>query len=346
MNATIRRREPEIEPHRLLPSAAAQRRLARRLGHERQFDEVLEASALYGVDPQALDEIYAYWLDDFELEQQSLFRLPGFRLQSDHGSLRFWHVRSGNSRALPLLLLHGGSGSLAEFASLAALLAEPASGAVQPFHVVCPALDDASSAASCTELMRSLGYSRYLVHGSDVGAAVALELGARAGAAVAGLHVTSVQAYPSEAAGELAALTSAEKSQLAVLTEWYERGAELPESPLEELACALTQLADSLDESVRWRDALLTGLSLRWASSVAAPRDARHTQLRLAPSCVSAVPLAVHCFPLGTPSLRRFVEARHRVAEWHEHGRGGTCPALEQPELLLASLRTFAARLS
>jgi pimeloyl-ACP methyl ester carboxylesterase len=354
MNAAIGRPEPQIEPCRLLPSDAARRRLAQRLTpqveHERQFDQVLAASSLYGVDPRELRELYDYWQHDFELERQPLFRLPSFRLRAGNDSLRFVQVRSTQTGALPLLLLHGETGSLAEVATLAPELSEPAS-ATTPFHVVCPALDDlprnrAEAASACAELMRALGYSRYLVHGSEGGAAVALELAAETPDRVAGVHVTRVAAYPSEEAGELSSLSSAEKSQLAALSELYERlGAEAPESPLESLALSLSQLADTpATNAAAWRDPLLTGLSFRWSNGMT-QTSAELAELCLAPSRASRAPLSVQSFPLDAPSLRRFVERQHRVAEWREHERGGACPALEQPRSLLDSLRQFAARL-
>lgn len=349
MNAALLRSTSEIEPCRLALSEAAQRRLARRLGHDDGFDELVTVSALYGVSPKVLGELYDYWRDDFRLEQQPLFALPGFRLMSGGETIRFWHVRSSDSAALPLLVLHGFSASLAEFVSLAC-------AARESFHVVCPALDDidgscSSVAERCAELMRELGYTRYVVHGSDSGSAIALELAARAGAAVAGAHVTGVRAYPSEAAGELAALSSREKSQLAVLSELYERlQTELPETPLEGLAFALSQLdepsRDAADAFANCYDALLTGLSLSWSNDEATLRAARYRERCLAVSPTARAPISVDEFPLAPPSLRRLAEARHRVAEWREHERGGCTPALERAEVLAESLRRFAAHLS
>lgn len=350
MNAAVLRPASEIEPCRLAPSEAAQRRLARRLGQAQGFDELVTASALYGVSPQLLGELYDYWQHDFRLEQQPLFGLPGFRLVSGNEALRFWHARSSSSEALPLLLLHGFSASLAEFANLATTLTES-------FHVVCPALDDidggcATVAERCAGLMNRLGYERYLVHGSDSGSAVALALAARADAAVAGVHVTGICAYPSEAAGELAALSSREKSQLAALSELYERlQTELPESPLEALAFGLSQLDEPCELGrsgalVATFDALLAGLSLAWSNDDAALRAERYRERCLAASPAACAPVFVAEFPLAPPTLRRLAETRQRVAEWHEHARGGPCPALEQPELLSESLRRFAQRLS
>jgi microsomal epoxide hydrolase len=199
--------------------------------------------------------------------------------------------------------------------------------------------------------MHALGYERYLVHGSDSGSAIALAVSACAGAAVAGVHVTGLRAYPSEAAGELAALSSREKAQLAALSELYERlETELPETPLEALAFGLAQWDEpselAASHAATGYDALLAGLSLAWSNDDAALRAERYRERCLAPSPAARAPVLVTEFPLAPPSLRRLAEARHRVAEWQEHERGGPCPALEQPELLTVSLRSFAQRLS
>jgi hypothetical protein len=53
----------------------------------------------------------------------------------------------------------------------------------------------------------------------------------------------------------------------------------------------------------------------------------------------------MHAFPLDAPSLRRFAERQHHVVEWHEHERGGSLPGLEQPDLLVSSLRGFCQNL-
>jgi hypothetical protein len=91
---------------------------------------------------------------------------------------------------------------------------------------------------------------------------------------------------------------------------------------------------------------LLAGLSLAWSNDDAALRAERYRERCLATSPVVRAPVCVNEFPLAPPTLRRLAEARQRVAEWHEHERGGPCPALEQPQLLTQSLQRFAQRLS
>jgi microsomal epoxide hydrolase len=361
MNANVFQEPAGLEPRRLQVADAAQRRLRHHLGHGAATGEAWEACARYGAPWDALSSLVDYWLYDFELEEQALFDLQGFELSLPQHMLGFVQLCSSQRCALPLLLLHGYSGSPAEFQQLLGPLAEPeqhGAAANDAFHVVCPGLPGFGlssgpasaheTARACATLMHTLGYARYVVHGSDLGANIALELSALDGEHVAGLHVTALPAYPSETLEDLATLSSLEKSQLACATEQRKQlDFLLPESPIQALAFALAQLADSprCHENAPLKTALLTSLSLAWALGDASARDDLYRTCHLAPAPSSTVPIAVHDFPLAAPSLRRFAERAHRVVEWHEHERGGGMPGLEQPALLLESLRSFFGRL-
>jgi hypothetical protein len=120
----------------------------------------------------------------------------------------------------------------------------------------------------------------------------------------------------------------------------------MPQSPIEELAFALARLEQAEEpEAVPWRDALLTGLTLSWALGDVGARSELYRTSRLTAARSTRAPLAMHAFPLDAPSLRRFAERQHRVVEWHEHERGGSLPALEQPDLVVTSLRRFCETL-
>jgi microsomal epoxide hydrolase len=299
-------------------------------------------------------------LHDFELEQQPVCGLPTFKAELDGTSWSFVHARSPEAAAIPLLLLHGYSGSVAEMAGVMGPLVNPCAhgaAASEAFHVVCPALPAfglseavlyvRAMAEGCAALMQRLGYSRYVVHGSDLGANFALALAELDGPHVTGMHVTALPAYPRDNAQEMAHLTAVEKSQLALLSHVREQLAfGLPESPITALAFALTHLEEP--EAVATdgvlRDAILASLTLSWALSDGRARNALYRTTRLAAASESGRPVAVSSFPLDAPSLRRFAERRHRVVEWTEHEQGGPMPALEQPKLLVTALRDFFRR--
>jgi epoxide hydrolase len=358
MNANVLSVAAEPTPWRLEVPEAALARLKSRLGRELATGKAMDASLAYGVPDEAVAWLTDHWLHDFALEQHPVCGLPAFKTEIDGVSWTFVHARSQEASAVPLLLLHGYSGSVAEMASMVQPLVNPGEqGALasDAFHVVCPALpafglseavlDVHAIADGCAAMMRRLGYPRYLVHGSDWGANLALALAERDSTHVAGVHVTALPAYPHETPEELAHLTRAEKSQLALLTHVRDELAfGLPESPSEALAFALAHLEEP--EAVRTdgslRDALLAGLTLSWALGDGNARNALYRETRLSAAGVSGRPVAVDSFPLDAPSLRRFAEQRHRVVGWTEHEQGGPMPALEQPKLLLAVLRDFS----
>ena len=99
------------------------------------------------------------------------------------------------------------------------------------------------------------------------------------------------------------------------------------------------------EDSGGWLEPLLTQLTLTWALGTPRAGNAVQRRQRFTAARPSTAPTAVHTFPCDAPSLRRFAERSHRVVEWQEHENGGGMPALEQPELLLRSLREFFARL-
>ncbi len=337
-----------------LPEAAL-RRLRLRLGRGAATGEAWDASLMYGVPWDTLSELVEYWLDGFAFERGARLDTPCFKTELVGGVWSFTHVRSPQPRAVPLLMLHGYSGSPWEHERVVEPLTRPrahGADAQRAFHVVCPGLPGFglsqgrphAIAQNCAALMQRLGYTRYLVHGSDLGANLALALGACDGAHVLGLHLTALPTYPAETAEQMAQLSQPEKSQLARLTELHdEQSFHLPESAIEGLAFSLAAFDDpGTPEILKFRDALLSGLSCSWALGSAPERNALYRALRLKPAPATSLPVAVQQFPLDAPSLRRFAERAHHVVQWCEHERGGPLPGLEQPDTLLQSLRDFA----
>ena len=60
------------------------------------------------------------------------------------------------------------------------------------------------------------------------------------------------------------------------------------------------------------------------------------------------MPTGVAAFPdpVFVPPPRSFAEKTYNIVHWTEMPRGGHFAAMEEPELLLADLRTFIARVS
>lgn len=139
--------------------------------------------------------------------------IPHYRALIDGLGIAFWHVRSPEPTALPLLMTHGWPGSVLEFENVLGPLTDPVAhggSARDAFHVVVPSLpgfgfsdrpreqgwNPGRTARAWAELMTVLGYERFGAHGGDWGAYVSNELALIAPERVAGLHLTMPLASP------------------------------------------------------------------------------------------------------------------------------------------------------
>lgn len=354
MNAALGRLTSEIRELRAELPELAWRRLRLSLRRARANGEAWEACMRYGAPLPAVERLLDYWCDELDCRaaEARLNALPWFERHAEGEALAFIHARSGHEAALPLLWLHGASSSIVEGVHVVPELTTAEKS--DAFHVVCPALpgrpprdrpgDDAlaSVARRCGDLMAMLGYDRYVVHGSGLGARVASELARLDTAHVVGLHVTALRALP--APEELADLSADEKSRLLSMQE-LDAIARQPglRTPVEQLALAACQLADEEREArlIHLAPELLWGLSYELLRSEPEFRQrlAQQEARPLGPR--SEVPTCVCSFPLGRATLRRFAERAQRVVAWSEQDYGGELAALEQPEVLQASLRSF-----
>ncbi|HEX8347787.1 MAG TPA: epoxide hydrolase, partial [Actinoplanes sp.] len=154
---------------------------------------------------QALARFWATRYDWRRLEAK-LSSLPQFKTEIDGVDIHFIHVRSRHRNALPLIMTHGWPGSIVELLDTVGPLTNPTAhgGTVaDAFHLVLPSIpgygfsgeptelgwDTTRTARAWTELMRRLGYSRYVAQGGDVGAAVTDDLGRLAPAGLLGIHL-------------------------------------------------------------------------------------------------------------------------------------------------------------
>jgi pimeloyl-ACP methyl ester carboxylesterase len=129
-------------------------------------------------------------------------------------------VKSRHEQALPLLITHGWPGSVIELLEVIGPLTDPTShdgAATDAFHLVLPSLpgygfsaaptevgwDPGRVAKAWAELMRRLGYTRYVAQGGDVGAAVTDAMAIQAPEGLAGIHLNFLRRPPLEVAAAL-----------------------------------------------------------------------------------------------------------------------------------------------
>ena len=184
--------------------------LADRLARTRWPASVPGAAWERGVPVSYLRELADYWRTGFDWRaaEARLNAYPQFTTEVDGQKIHFLHVKSPESDATPLLLLHGWPGSIVEFLHVIGPLTDPRSHGADPgqaFDLVIPSLPgfgfsgpvsepgwgSRRTARALAELMRRLGYSRYGAQGGDFGAFVAPDLGRVDPDHVIGIHVNA-----------------------------------------------------------------------------------------------------------------------------------------------------------
>jgi pimeloyl-ACP methyl ester carboxylesterase len=160
-----------------------------------------------------LQALARYWTTDYDWRrcEARLNALPQFTTEIDGVDIHFIHVRSRHENALPLIMTHGWPGSVIELLETVGPLTDPtASGghAEDAFDLVLPSLpgygfsgeptelgwDAARTARAWAELMRRLGYTRYVAQGGDVGALVTDLMGRQAVEGLVGYHLNLLTA--------------------------------------------------------------------------------------------------------------------------------------------------------
>jgi pimeloyl-ACP methyl ester carboxylesterase len=162
-----------------------------------------------------------YWAEEYDWRkcEEKLKVLPHFITEIDGLDIHFIHARSEHEDALPLLVSHGWPGSIIEQLKIIDPLTNPTAhgaSAVDAFHLVIPSMPGYGFsgkpaepgwgpehiARAWAELMKRLGYDRYVASGGDWGAEIVDLMGAQAPPGLAGIHTNFAGAVrPDVAAG-------------------------------------------------------------------------------------------------------------------------------------------------
>ncbi|HEY1967521.1 MAG TPA: epoxide hydrolase [Pseudonocardia sp.] len=372
----------EFVPFRLDVPQAELDQLHRRITETRWPDQPADAGWSLGPPVDYLRELAEYWRDkyDWRAAEARINAHDQFRTEIDGATVHFLHARSASPDAVPLILTHGWPGSIVEYLDLIGPLTDPAAHGADPtdaFHVVVPSIPGFGLsgptretgwtvhrvARAWAELMRRLGYSRYLAHGNDWGAAITRELGLVDPSHVAALHVlqlfrSTVNSHTGDPSDpeERRAIASgrryrAELGGYAAIQSTRPQliGYALTDSPVGQLAWIVdgfrnwTDSAELPEEAVH-RDAMLTNIMLYWLTGTAGSsarfyRD--NAQVWNDTPEPSSVPTAVAVFPADIAvAIRRIAEQTDNIVHWTRFDRGGHFGPLEQPDLLLTDLRT------
>ena len=181
--------------------------MRRRIAATRWPSSELVEDRSQGVQLAALQELARYWASDYDWRkaEAKLNALPQFTTEIDGVDIHFIHVKSDHEDALPLLMTHGWPGSVIELLETIGPLTNPTAHggtAEAAFDLVLPSLpgygfsgepaevgwDLGRTAKAWAELMRRLGYTRYVAQGGDVGAGVTDTMARQAPEGLVAIH--------------------------------------------------------------------------------------------------------------------------------------------------------------
>jgi pimeloyl-ACP methyl ester carboxylesterase len=380
----------EIRPFRVEVPEEALADLRQRIETTRWPSKELVGDRSQGVQLEPLQELARYWADGYDWRacEERLNKLPQFKTEIDGVDIHFIHVRSPHENALPLIMTHGWPGSVIELLGAVGPLTDPAAHggrAEDAFHLVLPSLpgygfsDEPAEvgwnpgrvAQAWAELMRRLGYTRYVAQGGDVGASVTDAMGRQAPEGLAGIHMNllvpalaSPQATESEqeraAAAQLAAFRA---TGFGYFIEQDTRpqtiGYALLDAPVALAAWMLDHDTDSYYKISRafsdgqqtgglTRERVVDNITLYWltgtgASAARSYWESGQAQARAAGHAPPPVPVPVGftTFPdeiFRAP--RSWVETIYpNLTYFNEVDKGGHFAAWEEPELFASELQ-------
>ncbi|BCG89946.1 multidrug MFS transporter [Mesorhizobium sp. 113-3-9] len=381
----------EMRPFTIQIAQAEIDELKKRISAWRTPDQLQAIGWAQGTEYEALRRLMQYWGTGFDWRKQEAAWNIHPHYQTDIGdqTIHFIHAPAAVATRRTVILTHGWPGSVFEFHRLIPLLTDPLShGGRQEdaFNVVVPSipgygfssrpgrpgLNLFTVAGLWAELMRRLGYERYLAQGGDLGASVSTCLAYAHPDSLAGAHLNFIPGsyLPPHDAGLDGDLTSEERAFLQRKAEWADlHGAYghiqgtrpqtlaygLTDSPVGLAAWMIEKFRDwsdcdgDLGKATFSQDDMLADISLYWftrtvASSMRLYWETRARPLAFPRGTAIDVPLAVALFPKELPMPpRSWVERVFRdVRRWTAMPRGGHFAALEQPVLLAQDLIDFA----
>jgi len=377
----------KIEPFRIHIDDRDIEDLRRRLRETRWPRSVDGSGWEMGMDAAYLQSLSDYWCNEFDWRsvEITLNQLEHFQARGDAGSIHFVHLKGSGSHPIPIVLTHGWPSTFAELLELGQMLATPSAfgaAASEGFDVVVPSLPGyAFSSAPSTvgtnvftiadrwaTLMETLGYTKFMAHGGDIGAGVSTALGLRHGERLLALHLNYIPGSYQPDILESTPLTQEETEFFARRSAWNDQEggyAHVQSTKPDVLAPSLNDspiglAAWMVDKFRSWsdcdgdverrftRDEILTTVSLYWftrsmPSAIRLYWEGRKRPLKFAPDEKVTVPVAIAHFPREIPiPPRTYVERGYNVTRWTEMPRGGHFAALEETLLLAKDIRAFA----
>ena len=382
-----------IRPFRINVPEEALVDLRRRIAATRWPERENVDDQSQGVQLTKLQALVRYWGTDYDWRkaEATLNAHPQFVTTIDGLDIQFIHVRSRHPDALPLIMTHGWPGSALELLKVIGPLTDPTahSGrAEDAFHLVLPSIPGYGFSGKPTgtdwgplhiatawdELMRRLGYARYVSQGGDWGAIISEVMAVQAPPGLLGIHINMPGTVPASVLRLIrngdtvpASFSEAEKVAFAGVNAFYKKGfgyAEMMNTRPQTLGYALADspvgmAAFFYDKFAAWtysggeperaltRDEMLDDITLYWLTNTGTSSSRSYwdaSQLGGGPFNafeIKTVPVAVTIFPGEIYRAPRSwaEQAFHKLIYWNEVDKGGHFAAWEEPELFTAEVR-------
>jgi pimeloyl-ACP methyl ester carboxylesterase len=377
--------------------------LRRRIAATNWPEKETVADQSQGVPLAMIQELARYWARDYDWRrcEGRLNALPQFITEIDGLDIHFIHVRSRHQDALPLVVNHGWPGSIIEQLKIIDRLTDPTAhgaSASDAFHLVIPSMPGYGFSGKPTstgwgpermgrawaELMKRLGYTRYVAQGGDWGAFVVDQMGLQAPAGLLAIHTNMPAVVPADVDNAVqrgdplpSDLSTEERRACEQLDRTYKQVdyakfmAARPQTlygiadspvglaawlldhndadgqPAAAVASALDRTTSATGELTR--DEILDNITLYWLTNTGVSASRLYWEYKggFFNAKGVSVPVAVSVFPGEQyQAPRSWTERAYpNLIHYNELDKGGHFAAWEQPQLLSEEVRAGFRRL-
>jgi pimeloyl-ACP methyl ester carboxylesterase len=344
-----------------------------------------------GVQLATIQKLAQYWATEYDWRkiETKLNAVPNFITEIDGLDIHFIHARSKHENALPLIVNHGWPGSIIEQLKIVEPLTNPTAhggSAEDAFDIVIPSMpgygfsgkpttagwEPARIGRAWAELMKRLGYTRYVAQGGDWGALIVDVMATQGHPELIGIHTNMPGVFPPDidaaalaGAPTASGLSADEKKAYEELVFFYKHAyyafymgsrpqtlTGLADSPVGLATFMIDHDAKSLELIARafdgqreglTRDDVLDNITLFWLTNTGISAARLYWESKFPFFSVKGVsiPVAVSVFPDELyPAPRSWAEQAYpKLIHYNRLDKGGHFAAWAQPQLFTQELR-------